>query len=94
VSGKGKFAKIPDPLPDWFRYLANDAYASAADLGRLFGVSGQAIFIRSRDGDFPAPVHFGQTWNCKGGVGPLTRWLVSDVRKWIAMRRKEGRCTA
>ncbi len=90
---RGTFARIPDPLPDWFRHSANDAYLSSRELGLLFGVSGQAIFMRAKDADFPAPTHFGKTRNCSGGWGPLTRWRVGDVRKWIAMRRKEGRFT-
>lgn len=92
MSGKGTFAKIPDPLPDWFRHSANDAYLSAEDLGRLFGVSGRAIFMRARGTDFPDAVHFGSTRNPKsGGLCPMARWRVGDVRKWIAMRREEGR---
>lgn len=86
-----KFANIPNPLPEWFRYLANDSYISAIDLAILFGVKPKAIYARQSLDDFPKPKSLPA-----GRANHLIRimWKVSDIREWIAKRRAEERFTA
>lgn len=91
MSKRGCGVRIPDPLPDWFGYLPNDAFLSVDELARLFGISRAATYDRMEKSNFPLPkVETSQVQWTPGRNNRRARWRVGDVRAWIAFRRKEG----
>jgi predicted DNA-binding transcriptional regulator AlpA len=91
MSKRGCGVRIPDPLPEWFGGLPNNAFLSADELARLFGISRAATFDRIKKSGFPSPiVRATEVQWVPGRNNKRARWLVGDVRTWIAKRRAEG----
>ena len=91
---KRHFARIPDPLPEWFSVVNDNSLLSAKDLGQLFGVKPNSVWDRCVNcDDFPERVRFGIAQNPKGFVVNMARWRAKDIRAWIKKRVAEGRFT-
>lgn len=53
-----------------------------AETRRLAGISRSAIYQRTKDGSFPAPINLG---------GRSVGWLRSEVVNWVKQRVRESR---
>jgi len=62
--------------------LSNDQYLKVGDLTKWLGVSRSAIYIWVKEGHFPKPVVLGPHTD----KNSTTRWLRSEVEKWLANR--------